>query len=95
MKYVEVIANNGLSGTASAIADRHEVKDFRLGAVGKDGMQPIKTSGFYLSVQTIPAALKIACTKYAGNRLPLRWRNTPAKRPSAKAETAVNRLMFR
>jgi uncharacterized hydrophobic protein (TIGR00341 family) len=39
MKYVEIIADSGSSGTVLTIADKVKVQDFRLGVVGKDGMQ--------------------------------------------------------
>jgi uncharacterized hydrophobic protein (TIGR00341 family) len=39
MKYVEIIADAGSSGTVLAIAEKTKVQDFRLGVVGEDGMQ--------------------------------------------------------
>ncbi|MDE2273067.1 MAG: TIGR00341 family protein, partial [Gammaproteobacteria bacterium] len=42
MKYVEVVANSGVSSTVSAIAEKFEAQDFRLGAVAKDGTQPMR-----------------------------------------------------
>jgi hypothetical protein len=38
MKYVEVVADEGSSRTVSAIAEKFEASDFRLGPVGADGM---------------------------------------------------------
>ena len=42
MKYVEVIADAGSVDTVSAIAEKHEVSDFRVGIAGEDGMQPMR-----------------------------------------------------
>ncbi len=42
MKYVEVVANAGSSGTISAIAEKAKAQDFRLGVVGEDGMQQMR-----------------------------------------------------
>jgi uncharacterized hydrophobic protein (TIGR00341 family) len=42
MKYVEVVTDAGNADTVSAIAEKHEASDFRLGIVGGDGMQPIR-----------------------------------------------------
>lgn len=42
MKYVEVIAETGSSDTVSAIADKFKARDFRLGTVGDDGLQPMR-----------------------------------------------------
>ncbi|MHB1085499.1 MAG: TIGR00341 family protein [Thiobacillus sp.] len=42
MKYVEVVADAGSTDTVSAIAEKHEVSDFRIGVVGEDGMQPMR-----------------------------------------------------
>jgi uncharacterized hydrophobic protein (TIGR00341 family) len=42
MKYVEIIADAGSSGTVSAIAEKAKAMDFRLGIVGKDGMQQMR-----------------------------------------------------
>ncbi len=42
MKYVEVIANEGSSDTISAISEKHEAHDLRLGVVGEDGKQQIR-----------------------------------------------------
>ena len=39
MKYIEIIADAGSSNTVLAIADKVKAEDFRLGVVGKDGMQ--------------------------------------------------------
>jgi uncharacterized hydrophobic protein (TIGR00341 family) len=42
MKYVEIIADAGNSDTVSAIAEKAEAMDFRLGVVGKDGIQQMR-----------------------------------------------------
>ena len=42
MKYVEIIADAGSSGTVSAIAEKAKAMDFRLGVVGEDGMQQMR-----------------------------------------------------
>lgn len=42
MKYVEVVADAGCADTVSAIAEKHEVADYRVGAVGEDGLQPMR-----------------------------------------------------
>jgi len=42
MKYVEVVANAGSSDTVFAIAEKVKARDFRLGAVGEDGMQQMR-----------------------------------------------------
>jgi uncharacterized hydrophobic protein (TIGR00341 family) len=42
MKYVEIIADAGSSGIVSAIAEKAKAMDFRLGVVGKDGMQQMR-----------------------------------------------------
>jgi uncharacterized hydrophobic protein (TIGR00341 family) len=42
MKYVEVVADAGSADTVSAIAEKHEVADYRVGAVGEDGLQPMR-----------------------------------------------------
>ena len=39
MKYVEIIADAGSSGTVLAIANKFKVQDLRLGVIGKDGKQ--------------------------------------------------------
>lgn len=42
MKYVEVIADAGSSDTISAIASKANAVDFRIGAIGEDGMQQMR-----------------------------------------------------
>lgn len=42
MKYVEVVADAGHADTVSAIAEQLEARDFRLGAVGEDGLQQMR-----------------------------------------------------
>lgn len=42
MKYVEIIADAGSSDAVSAMAQKAEVQDFRLGVVGEDGMQQMR-----------------------------------------------------
>jgi uncharacterized hydrophobic protein (TIGR00341 family) len=42
MKYIEIIANEGCSDTVSAIAEKADAPDFRLGAVGEDGMRQMR-----------------------------------------------------
>jgi uncharacterized hydrophobic protein (TIGR00341 family) len=42
MKYVEVVAEAGSSATVQAVAEKAKAADFRLGAVGKDGMQQMR-----------------------------------------------------
>jgi uncharacterized hydrophobic protein (TIGR00341 family) len=42
MKYIEVVADSGSADTVSAIAKKHEVSDYRVGAVGEDGLQPMR-----------------------------------------------------
>jgi uncharacterized hydrophobic protein (TIGR00341 family) len=42
MKYVEVIANQGMASTVSDIAEKFKAQDFRPGAVAKDGMQRLR-----------------------------------------------------
>ena len=42
MKYVEVVADAGSVDTVLAISEKYEVRDFRLGVVGDDGMQQVR-----------------------------------------------------
>jgi uncharacterized hydrophobic protein (TIGR00341 family) len=42
MKYVEIIADAASSHTVSAVAEKAKAMDFRLGVVGKDGMQQMR-----------------------------------------------------
>lgn len=42
MKYVEIIVDLASAENVSALAEKHEVADFRLGVVGEDGMQPMR-----------------------------------------------------
>jgi uncharacterized hydrophobic protein (TIGR00341 family) len=42
MKYVEVVAEQGSADTVSAIAEKSESLDFRLGETGTDGMQSMR-----------------------------------------------------
>jgi uncharacterized hydrophobic protein (TIGR00341 family) len=42
MKYVEVVADAGSADTVAAIAEKHEVADYRLGVAGEDGLQPMR-----------------------------------------------------
>ena len=42
MKYVEIIADANSSDTVAAIAEEAKAMDFRLGIVGKDGMQQMR-----------------------------------------------------
>lgn len=42
MKYIEVVAHTESRETISAIAEKNEVADFRLGRVGKDKMQSMR-----------------------------------------------------
>lgn len=42
MKYVEVIAEAGSSATVQAAAEKAKAADFRLGAVGEDGMRQMR-----------------------------------------------------
>lgn len=42
MKYVEVVADSGSSGTVQAVAEKAKAVDFRLGAVGEDGMRQMR-----------------------------------------------------
>ena len=42
MKYVEIVADVGLVDTVSAIAEQHEVSDFRLGVLNEDGLQQMR-----------------------------------------------------
>ena len=42
MKYIEVVADAGSADTVSAIAEKHEVADYRVGVVGEDGLQPMR-----------------------------------------------------
>lgn len=42
MKYVEIIADAGSADTVSAIANKVEAQDFRLGFIGDDGMQQMR-----------------------------------------------------
>lgn len=42
MKYVEVIADSGSADTVSAIAEKVNARDFRLGVVDDDGMQQMR-----------------------------------------------------
>ncbi len=42
MKYVEVVADAGSADTVSAIAEKHELSDFRIGVVGEDKLQPMR-----------------------------------------------------
>jgi uncharacterized hydrophobic protein (TIGR00341 family) len=39
MKYIEVVADVGSTKMVSAVAEKNEASDFRLGPVGEDGMQ--------------------------------------------------------
>lgn len=42
MKYLEIIAEAGSANTVSAVADKVKAADFRLGAIGADGMQAMR-----------------------------------------------------
>jgi uncharacterized hydrophobic protein (TIGR00341 family) len=42
VKYIEVVADAGNADTISAIAEKLEAEDFRLGLVGEDGMQAMR-----------------------------------------------------
>lgn len=42
MKYVEVVADSGSADSVSAIAEKLEASDFRLGEIGVDGMQVMR-----------------------------------------------------
>ncbi len=42
MKYIEVISEPGSVDTVSAIADKYESSDFRLGIIGEDGKQTMR-----------------------------------------------------
>lgn len=42
MKYIEVVSDPGSVDTISSIAEKYESSDFRLGAVGEDGMQSMR-----------------------------------------------------
>ena len=42
MKYVEIVADAGSADTIKAIAEKAKAEDFRLGAVGEDGMAPMR-----------------------------------------------------
>ena len=42
MKYIEVVTLSGRADTISAIADKHEATDFRLGLEGEDGKQSMR-----------------------------------------------------
>ncbi len=42
MKYVEVVADSGHVDTVSAIAEQLELRDFRLGPLGEDGLQQMR-----------------------------------------------------
>ena len=42
MKYVEVVAEEGSANTVSAIAEKLDVSDFRLGEIGEDGMRMMR-----------------------------------------------------
>lgn len=42
MKYVEIVANKGSSGTIMAIAEKVKARDLRAGAVGDDGMRQMR-----------------------------------------------------
>jgi uncharacterized hydrophobic protein (TIGR00341 family) len=42
MKYVEVVADSGSSNTVQAVAEKAKAVDFRLGAVGEDGMRQMR-----------------------------------------------------
>ena len=42
MKYIEVITEVGSADTVSAIAEKHEATDFRLGLEGEDGKQSMR-----------------------------------------------------
>ena len=42
MKHIEVVADTSSSKTVSAIAEKFKALDFRLGLIGKDGMQPMR-----------------------------------------------------
>ena len=42
MKYVEVVAEEGSADTVSAIAEKLDASDFRLGEIGEDGMRMMR-----------------------------------------------------
>jgi uncharacterized hydrophobic protein (TIGR00341 family) len=42
MKYVEVVADAGSADTVAAIAEKHDVADYRVGVAGEDGLQPMR-----------------------------------------------------
>lgn len=61
MKYVEVVANAGSNATIMAIAEKVMAEDFRLGAVGEDGMQQMRLvvpdDKLQLTVDTLQSVL--------------------------------------
>lgn len=61
MKYVEIIADAGSSDTVTAIAEKAEAMDVRLGVVGEDGMQQmrmlVKDDNLQLALDTLQSVL--------------------------------------
>jgi len=58
MKYVEVIADAGSADTISAIADKIDASDFRMGEAGKDGMCSMRLLVADDKIQTVLDALQ-------------------------------------
>ena len=58
MKYIEAVADADSSHLVSAIAEKLEVSDFRIGVVGKDGMQPMRLLVADDKIQSVLDALQ-------------------------------------
>jgi uncharacterized hydrophobic protein (TIGR00341 family) len=69
MKYVEVVAHAESAETVSAIAEKHEVADFRLGRVGKDKMQPMRLLVTEDKLQSVLDALQALFGKQPAARI--------------------------
>ncbi|MDG4475178.1 TIGR00341 family protein [Thiovibrio frasassiensis] len=69
MKYVEVVAHAESAETVSAIAEKHEIADFRLGVVGKDKMQPMRLLVTEDKLQSVLDALQALFGKQPAARI--------------------------
>ncbi|MDX8386263.1 MAG: TIGR00341 family protein [Gallionella sp.] len=58
MKYVEVVADSGSADSVSAIAEKLEASDFRLGEIGEDGMRVMRLLVFDDKIQSVLDSLQ-------------------------------------
>lgn len=69
MKYVEVVTAAGSADTVSAIAEKLEASDFRLGVVGEDGMQPMRLLVADDKIQAVLDSLQNLLGSYPATRI--------------------------